>query len=117
MLGFRVWDKEYEKFRDCRDLYINENGKMILTSETIGRWHSVESGRFILSQSTGLLDMDCDQIFEKDILWVDKNGGRYVVNSIYELYKDYFSEDGELHNHEIGIIGNIYENPELLQPE
>ena len=66
-------------------------------------------------QSTGLTDMDNRAIFEKDILWVDKKGDRYVVESVAKLYEDYFSYGGLLEFHEIGIIGNVYENPELLE--
>jgi len=103
MLGFRFYDSE--KMTYSKDF------------DSLGGFFAhAENSRFQIMQSTGLNDMHQDPIFEQDILWLDKKGGYYLVESIYKLYRDYFTEGcGKLYFHEIGIIGNSFENPELLE--
>ena len=77
-----------------------------------------------VGQHTGLKDKNGKEIYEGDILLYDsnsktsvfyKNGAfvrSYGNSNMYLLY-DSFIEDGCLYNYE--VIGNIYENPELLE--
>lgn len=74
-----------------------------------------------LGQHTGLKDKNGNKIFRGDIVYVipeDENGvvewdndtARYIVstdNTVYDF--DY------LYGHDLEIIGNVYDNPELLE--
>lgn len=122
MLGFRVWDIKNKimiyKSSEVDPLVMGMDGEFSTCCGTTwpsGYLSDCFKDLYIPMQSTAVNDMDCIPIFEKDILWLDKNGGRYVVESAYQLYNDFFSESGRLWQHEIGIIGNIYENPQLLE--
>ena len=85
----------------------------------------------VLMQSTGLFDKNGKEIFEGDIVKYkdgcntfteevayDKN---FAVFGVLDAYVDIIFSFGELAEdidlHSLEVIGNIYENPELLEGE
>jgi len=75
-------------------------------------------------QSTGLLDKKGKEIFEGDVIREEFNHGICNCEIIYEKAGFFISNEKEeikdnLHWHMNGleVIGNIYENPELLTPD
>ena len=109
---------------------IADNGKAFIVNEvieaneqyiTIGSWCPVNPetiGRF-----TGLFDKNCKEIIEKDILFghagedfweiveFDIEEGKWIRRDIWYNSKLDLSENNEF----MEIIGNIFENPELLE--
>jgi len=70
-------------------------------------------------QYVGVKDEDNNKIYEGDILENDKNGRGEVIffNAIFWVqYKTGVLEVGVEHGVS-KVIGNIYENPELLKPK
>lgn len=120
---FRVWDKFCETW--LTDFAINQDGeinKFFNSEEALKR-------RFVLMQCTGLKDKNGKLIFEGDILiQKEENAGPTKKLVIWEedggylglkdLKKSFF---GVVTFHRFGytyeVIGNIYENPELLEVE
>lgn len=106
IIKFRAWDGEQGMSRsfdvwDAREIlkaYLLHGGKEVPT----------------LMQFTGLLDKNGKEIYEGDVVlhggnktqvrW-DDNLCVFWVGEILGLWKD-----------DIEVIGNIYENPELLSP-
>ncbi|BCJ86488.1 YopX family protein [Effusibacillus dendaii] len=81
-------------------------------------WNSPD---FVKMQYTGLKDRNGKEIYEGDILRDDETGlnlvvwdnGAYWIRPVYDVvdtYMEYLSDYNEV----CEIIGNIYENPELL---
>ena len=83
-----------------------------------------------LMQSTGLKDKNGKEIFEGDILGIETDEGILNVNIFWDDKHALFMFESEIHNEKellaelvedntypFEIIGNIYENPELLEVE
>ena len=71
----------------------------------------------ILMQSTGLFDKNGVEIFEGDILKDDSESGKVVYDPDRTMWRVYGKDfDDALSDWWIGrVIGNIYENPELME--
>jgi uncharacterized phage protein (TIGR01671 family) len=145
-IKFRVWDLTHRKPNMCKVLWFKFYDKKLnymaceedsvwlceSDSDGIGIFHSVPISKVILMQSTGVKDDNGKEIYEGDILdfgtWdnddiaergvVEYNTmrGAYIIT----YYSPYGGEGFDLLNNEespIEVIGNIYENPELLRKE
>lgn len=119
---FRAWDKR-DKEIYLVDEIAWENGKFDSIGDAITFYRGAEEVE--LMQSTGLKDKNGKEIFEKDIL--DYNGRKVIVKwhgsyacFIYEFVDELKNRTAEwqplyLSYYKFEIIGNIYENPEMLE--
>lgn len=116
---FRAWDNAEKKMWNVETIYIEDewvkanDGSIYGTTKDLVR-------DYVLMQSTGLKDKNGTEIYEGDIVkniydeiyvvkWLDAG---FYLEEKYDGGFDY----SELHfgdNKE--IVGNIYENPELLE--
>lgn len=116
---FRAWSTDKKIMAEVRTLRFTD--ELVETDKFVER--SIEGVK--LMQSTGLLDKNGKEIFEKDIL--DYNGRKVIVkwhgsyaSFIYEFVDELKNRTTEwrplyLSYYKFEIIGNIYENPELLE--
>ena len=136
---FRAWDKDKKwMVYDVQDAYdglwsernsdeINDYYSYVSTFQSF-----TDEEDFIFMQYTGLLDKNGVEIYEGDILEVEKNeDGTYkgTINgkTFFDRFQGYSSKikvDGvhdinniRYWNNHIGVIGNIYENAELLEEQ
>lgn len=123
---FRAWDKETKTMIEVSSINFEEY--LILGGYwEFGQTESIKFDEIELMQSTGLKDKNGKEIFEGDI--VDYKGREAVVKwhgsyaSFIYRFVDELQErasDWEplfLACYHFEVIGNIYENPELLEVE
>lgn len=129
---FRAWDKRFSEF--VEDFFVSEDGKIYKKSTDTGYGIAISretSDKVILMQSTGLRDKNDKEIFEGDIItdghtlgvlrnhqtlgfyMVDEKGKENFLSDTVDI--EGFEEAKEFMKNSIEIIGNIYENPELLE--
>lgn len=123
---FRAWDKETQTMLDVS---LIDFKKSVLVGEhwEFGETNFINFDDVNLMQSTGLFDKNGKEIFERDI--VDYKGRKAVVKWHGSYASFIYEFVDELQNRTTGwqplylsyyhfeIIGNIYENPELLEVE
>ena len=135
ILKYRAWDKHGQKMFANDELiiwngnvYANDSKK--LTCNNLKGW-SIDDE--YLMQSTGLVDRNGKEIFEGDIVRTTRFLGRAdEIGGFYEYEKDYLGVVKVLEGSwvidtgivavrlwseidESEVLGNIYENPELLE--
>ena len=121
---YRAWDKDFKTMYEADDIvYIDFEEKQICVKTLFfERASRYDFNDIVLMQSTGLADKNGKEIFEGDIL--DSEDG--FLAGIVELRQDlgmFVSTLIKYNNFERlcnvtssrKIIGNIYENPELLE--
>lgn len=130
-IKFRAWDRINKIMTYNPINAINFEGQILLND---GKFYDIDKTDYILMQYTGLKDKNSKEIYENDIIRVndDRDGDRtyevifekgcYWGNCIYTPRKttpqktllcdlDFFVHQSQ------EIIGNIYENSELLNKE
>lgn len=127
-LKFRAWDLEYEKMVGV-DIINLEDGKLDFIGDGITYFRKAKD--IELMQSTGLFDKNGKEIFEGDVVTDGQTVGDIKHHQTYGFYMiddkgierwfsdgnciEDFEEDAETVSEILEIIGNIYENPELLE--
>lgn len=124
-LKFRAWDKYKKQMSPVCDISFGDDGRaltIVFQTSPKGKYYHglVDGENGVLMQFTGLRDKTDKEIYEGDILELRAtyyDTRRDVV--VYDLDMHGFMVDGRyLHDFgkywSIEVIGNIYENPDLI---
>ena len=119
---FRVWDKERECYLDGTELAgIAPDGKYILYIEEEEISKLEVEGGYILEQYTGIKDKNGKEIYEGDIVeydWYiisDKTAYRTKEQVTFDDMGARLGNDRIRNCSNVEVIGNIHENPNLLE--
>ena len=118
-IKFRVWDKKTERFQS--GFHLTSDGKIIFAC-------LVDNEDYILSQFTGLKDKNGKEIFVGDVIKIKCNEDIIIGDVFYNQSRCCYminhpaGYNGSFGLHaltieicdEFNIIGNIFQNPELL---
>lgn len=127
-LKFRAWDKEMQTMLDV-SLIDFKKGVLVCEHWKFGETNFMSFDEIELMKSTGLFDRNGQEIFEGDVVRQVRTqpttenetitgvvtmleGAWSIVNDNKQLASVLWSETAENE-----IIGNIYENQELLEEE
>ena len=110
-IKFRIWDKQQKKWTDVL---------MELSIKDIPLYKD-----YVWSQFTGKFDIRGKEIYEGDIVRFQRREGELLVGEIFyvEEYGAYFVIHSGISDNQLyafsqyEVIGNIFENPELLSDE
>ncbi len=117
-IEFRVWHIQANEFVWPQIVAVDGAGFQLHYNNG---WREVRAERFVVQQFTGLHDKNGKEIYEGDILGADSVTGTYEVYWS-EHQAAWAAKGGTAHlpawlnSFTLGleVIGNIYENPELL---
>ena len=123
---YRGWDKYFKEMVQVNALILDE--QVIKVTYKNGNIAKEDVKEYVLMQSTGLHDKNGKEIFEGDILGIETDEGVLNVNIFWDSKHALFMFESKKYNEEellaelvedntypFEIIGNIYENPELLE--
>ena len=125
---FRAWDKESQKMYEVKSIVYTLGSMLCVNRSALFPERTLYFEDTPVMQSTGLLDKNGKEIFEGDIVEFEDaddienvyinqgviewcQGGFTVSNRTTVTMDDLLDED----TLEVTIIGNIYENPELVE--
>ena len=116
-IKFRAWDKRHNSMEYINDLYwFEENGI-----------HDFNDDNYIFMQNTGLKDKNGKEIYDSDIVKVTWGSGKivfYVVKYCeslgYHFLRDTKNKEDDdiicIYDYsQMDVIGNVFDNPELLK--
>ncbi|MFA5652471.1 MAG: YopX family protein, partial [Candidatus Paceibacterota bacterium] len=125
IIKFRAFEFRTKQMRNVMGFRINDDGCLT--------WNAVEPGnekgwqpmvtnhpeytQGVIMQFTGLLDKNGKEIYEGDIV-IMKHPDKDKILAKFEIVIDFENDcvDG-WRSEQLEVIGNIYENPELLKDE
>ena len=125
---FRVWDKLAERM-----IYPHNDNQQHFIIDLNGRFHNLQNGSggddYVIQQYTGLTDNNDDPIYEGDILKNHYDVGNNIIGQvlyesdhggyIFQWKRKGRGQDYKNLNCDVAfesvIVGNIFENPELLK--
>ncbi len=122
-IKFRGWDKQDKRMivheQDFIPLKVTNLGVLRLNPcIKDNNWEFVEVDRFELMQYTGLKDCNDVEVYEGDIV-ENFLTDRFEIKYIEDKARFSIGEDNInktiVKTEKIKVIGNIYENPELLE--
>ena len=134
-MKFKAWDKKRKRWADWVEVYgdgtftigyLLEGGGLIRANWKDADEFGVDFDCLkdaVLAYSIGIYDKNKREVFEGDVIEVSKeheyicNGNRLYIDDVFDFYLWDGDQDGCVSDAvEAGVvIGNIYENPELIK--
>lgn len=116
-IKFRAWDKRHNSMEYINDLYwFEENGI-----------HDFNDDNYAFMQNTGLKDKNGKEIYDSDIVKVTWGSGKIVFYEVkyceslgYHYLRDTKNKEDDdiicIYDYsQMDVIGNVFNNPELLK--
>ena len=116
-IKFRAWDKRHNSMEYINDLYwFEENGI-----------HDFNDDNYIFMQNTGLKDKNGKEIYDSDIVKVTWGSGKIVCYEVkyceslgYHYLRDTKNKEDDdiicIYDYsQMDVVGNVFDNPELLK--
>ena len=128
MIKFRAWHRELGRMMSIKNMWFQDSRieELELNDAIMNDYITVSPDEIELMQSTGLKDKNGKEVFIGDIIkcmigcphevYLEKEYGGKYIGGMPAIYLKGLREGYVWTEHE-EVIGNIYENPELLEVE
>ena len=124
--GKRMWYGTKEEWKEWSEWFEVKTNPIDLLNSLLSGYYDIEFGdeddKYVWLQSTGLTDKNEKEIYEGDIVKIDTGSKIYYDVVVWSADENKLEENMWcLRNYEgfwtseMEVIGNIYENPELLE--
>lgn len=111
-IKFRAWDKVNEKFQEIESIVFGKND---LPTNINNRYQIQNEGQIVLMQFTGLYDKNGKEIYELDrVVYQDEKGEIKWRDFRWHFYNENGYCGDIMRGEDFEVIGNVWENPELL---
>lgn len=116
-IKFRAWDG--------KEMFLLQMIRGKFSIEFVGKFCRPMKGDEVLMQSTSLKDKNGKEIYEGDIVYSFRNGRNQPTRGKVEYIQSEgafrLNDEGYLHRldnlNRREVIGNLYENPDLINPK
>lgn len=129
-IKFRVWNTSLKKYIPDHLVHISPDGRFLFGAlyfkpDLYKYSPDILKGENVVEQFTGLKDKNGTEIYEGDIVQTPEHPGKIVYNEKYACFELWRPRSSDCfialtHQQDIGmgdleVVGNIHENPELLE--
>ena len=116
---FRAWDKSFRRMIYNIFFFWKENTITVYELHKDASKSYLPNSHIVLEQCTGLKDKNGKLIYEGDIVLTEEDGYGHIRldNELAQFFvatEEYYTFDN-IFPSEMEVVGNIHENPELLE--
>lgn len=130
-IKFKVWDNHYERW-EKRPCVINKEGILFIYNVDSGEWFEPSHTGYAVKWYIGFKSRNGKEIYEGDIAKTDNDGVGIYEIVWFKMWAGYFRKviqpsnyepngseiqplSQNMAKHDIEVIGNIHQNPELKE--
>lgn len=125
---FRVWHKKLKQFVNGEGIFAIDDIGILMESELYEGYMPVDQNDYVIDNCVGIKDKNNKLMYKNDIVKVIYSEYKYSLHIIKDFEPDYPAFDlhppiaddcnsisAAIANYEIEVVGNIYQNPEIME--
>lgn len=127
ILKYRAWIKDKHKMEKVSSITFLTNNSYTISTDNLDLYDFYSYAEYVLMEFTGIKDKTGKEVYEGDIVrFYDDYDEEYITTVVFidclgaygvewDGFQSSFDDINEYYSKDIEVIGNIYEDPELLE--